>query len=79
MPDEAVGDDNHKSNREEISKITQLSGYILKISDMGLSKQLDTGDGSFASMSMSMPSHMPSGTNSSAGKSKSESESESIV
>ena len=39
----------------------QLSGYILKISDMGLSKQLDAGEGSFASMSMSMPSAMPSG------------------
>ena len=37
------------------SDLIQLGKYILKISDMGLSKQLDKDDGSFASMSFSLP------------------------
>ena len=37
------------------SDLVQLGQYILKISDMGLSKQLDKDDGSFASMSFSLP------------------------
>ena len=37
------------------SSLNQLSNYILKISDMGLSKQLDRDENSFSSMSFSMP------------------------
>jgi len=39
----------------EIFSPSQLGGFVLKISDMGLSKQLDREEGSFASMSFSMP------------------------
>jgi len=51
LPDDAL--DDPVRNSEDITSLKQLSGYILKISDMGLSKQLDAGDGSFNSMSMS--------------------------
>lgn len=42
-------------NKATMSSLTQLSSYILKISDMGLSKQLDRDENSFSSMSFSMP------------------------
>lgn len=38
----------------DILSLEQMSDYILKISDMGLSKQLDKDDHSFSSMSFSM-------------------------
>ena len=37
-----------------VDSLADLGRFVLKISDMGLSKQLDREDGSFASMSMSM-------------------------
>lgn len=51
--------DNPSGNKEErkeqsISDLRQLRRFTLKISDMGLSKQLDSGDASFASMSMAV-------------------------
>jgi len=39
----------------EISSVNQIGNFVVKISDMGLSKQLDREEGSFASMSFSMP------------------------
>ncbi len=62
LPDDALNDESRSD--EDIKSVKQLSGYVLKISDMGLSKQLDAGEGSFASMSMSIPSAMPSGVSS---------------
>ena len=44
-----------RNNEDIITNVSQLGNYTLKISDMGLSKQLDREEGSFASMSFSMP------------------------
>lgn len=69
LPDDMLGNSNNSSSSnestesgaagssadEDITNVSQLGKFILKISDMGLSKQLDREEGSFASMSFSMP------------------------
>jgi serine/threonine protein kinase len=57
-----------------VHSITQLGDYVLKISDMGLSKQLSSHEDSFASLSMSLPSqrcYMSMNSRSSMGNSRS--------
>jgi serine/threonine-protein kinase/endoribonuclease IRE1 len=56
------------TDAEPIESIAQLSKYVLKISDMGLSKQLTSHEDSFPSVSMSLPSQR--GSLSTAGKGK---------
>ena len=43
----------------DVCSLPQLGSFVLKISDMGLSKQLSTDEDSFPTFSMSMPSHVP--------------------
>lgn len=57
LPDEHVWEGSDDST-DEITSLKQLGGFVLKISDMGLSKQLEHEEGSFASMSMSCSAHM---------------------
>jgi serine/threonine protein kinase len=56
--------------------LVRLGQYVLKISDMGLSKQLDKDDGSFNSMSFSLP--YQNGTGGGTGEGFSSSDSASI-
>jgi serine/threonine-protein kinase/endoribonuclease IRE1 len=53
----ALPDENINSNESDnsITHHNELGEYILKISDMGLSKQLNNEEGSFGSISMSLP------------------------
>lgn len=61
LPDELLlADDFSTGTCSDMKSIDNLGDYILKISDMGLSKQLDKDEASFASMSMSMPTQVSS-------------------
>ena len=61
LPDELLlADDFSTGTSSDMKSIDNLGDYILKISDMGLSKQLDKDEASFASMSMSMPTQVSS-------------------
>ena len=52
LPDEILQSGSSTRSTDDISSVTQLSGYVLKISDMGLGKQLGVTEGSFGAMSM---------------------------
>ncbi len=61
LPDEMLlADDFSTGTSGDMKSVDNLGDYILKISDMGLSKQLDKDEASFASMSMSMPTQVSS-------------------
>ena len=68
-----TAEDIHNDTNNDLM---QLGNYILKISDMGLSKQLDKDDGSFNSMSFSLP--YQNGTQTGTGEGFSSSDSASI-
>ena len=59
ITDSNTGSDSHETN-ESITDLSQLGEYVLKISDMGLSKQLTRDQESVSGMSFSLPNGEPS-------------------
>ena len=73
-----VGSSAEEMHNDTNSDLVQLGQFVLKISDMGLSKQLDKDDGSFNSMSFSLPYQNGTGPGTGNGERVSSSDSASM-